>query len=126
MTLFVAWVAYPLVIAGLSLGCGLLVESMGGRRLPGQLVLPVGFALLVVAASFTTMRPSTAEVTSPLVVGLAVTGFGLSFPLRRRLDAWAVGAAVAVFAVYAAPIVLSGKATFAGYITLDDTSTWLA
>ena len=34
--------------------------------------------------------------------------------------------AVAVFAVYAAPIVLSGEATWAGYITLDDTSTWLA
>ena len=31
-----------------------------------------------------------------------------------------------VFAVYAAPVVLSGQATFAGYITLDDTATWLA
>ena len=28
--------------------------------------------------------------------------------------------------MYAAPIVLSGRPTFAGYITLDDTSTWLA
>src|SRR5207244_7220418 len=33
---------------------------------------------------------------------------------------------VAVFAVFAAPIVLSGTATFAGYIRLDDTSTFLA
>jgi hypothetical protein len=30
------------------------------------------------------------------------------------------------FAVYAAPIVLSGDATFAGYIRLDDTATWMA
>ena len=44
---------------------------------------------------------------------------------RLRVDPWALGAAVAVFAVFAAPVVLSGQATFAGYITLDDTSTFL-
>jgi hypothetical protein len=126
MTLFVAWVVYPLLISALSLGCGLLLESAAGRPLPGALVLPAGFAFLVVAASFTTMWASTAQFTSPLVVGLALMGFGLSFSLRRSVNPWAVGAAVAVFAVYAAPIVLSGAATFAGYITLDDTSTWLA
>jgi hypothetical protein len=31
-----------------------------------------------------------------------------------------------VFAVFAAPIVLSGRATFAGYIKLDDTATYFA
>ena len=31
-----------------------------------------------------------------------------------------------MFAVYAAPIVLSGEPTFAGFIKLDDTATWLA
>jgi hypothetical protein len=31
-----------------------------------------------------------------------------------------------VLAVYAAPIVLSGQATFAGFIKLDDTATWMA
>jgi hypothetical protein len=82
MTPFVAWVVYPLLIAGLSLGCGLLIEWAAGRRLPGPLVLPAGFALLVVAASFTTMRPSTAQFTSPLVARLALIGFGLGFGRR--------------------------------------------
>ena len=64
---------------------------------------------------------------STLVLALAVAGYGLSLPWRRkRLDWWAAGGAAAVYAVYAAPVVASGKATFAGYITLDDTSTWLA
>jgi hypothetical protein len=45
--------------------------------------------------------------------------------LTREAGA-AVVAALAVFAVYAAPVVLSGQATFAGYIKLDDTSTFLA
>jgi hypothetical protein len=31
-----------------------------------------------------------------------------------------------VFCVDAAPIVLSGQATFAGFLKLDDTSTWMA
>jgi hypothetical protein len=31
-----------------------------------------------------------------------------------------------VFAVFAAPVVLSGRATFVGYMKLDDTSTYLA
>ena len=45
---------------------------------------------------------------------------------RPQPDTWAVLAAVAVFAVFAAPVDLSGQATFAGYIKLDDTATWLA
>src|SRR4029079_173963 len=44
----------------------------------------------------------------------------------RRPDPWALGAAVLVYAAFAAPVVLSGETTFAGYIKLDDTATWLA
>ncbi len=35
-------------------------------------------------------------------------------------------AAFAVFIVFAAPVVLTGKATFTGWIKLDDGATWLA
>ena len=45
----------------------------------------------------------------------------------RPLEAWAfVAARRRCFAVYAAPIVLSGEPTIAGFIKLDDTATWLA
>ena len=123
--MLLAWIVFPLVLALLSLGCGLLVERASGLRLPGPLLLPLGLALLIVEANLVTMRGATAQLAAPLAVALAIAGFGLR-TRRPRLDAWAIGAAVAVFAVYAAPIVLSGQATFAGYITLDDTSTWLA
>jgi len=73
------------------------------------------------------MSGASAQFATPLVIALAVVGFGLSLPWNGlRIDAWALVCAIGVFAVYAAPIVLSGKATFAGYITLDDTPTWLA
>jgi hypothetical protein len=126
MALGLPWIVFPLVFAALALGCGLLVEWIAGRRLPSALLLPAGFAVVLVASSLTTMWATTAGLTSPLVVALAVAGFGLALPAWRRPNAWASGAALAVFLVYAAPIVLSGSATFAGYISLDDTATWLA
>ncbi len=125
--MLLAWIVFPLVLALLSLGCGLLLERLAGGRLPGPLIPPAGFALLVVIGSFTTATSATATLTVPAVVAACVAGFGLSLPLRgRRLDCWGLAAACAVFAVYAAPVVLSGGATFAGYLTLDDTATWLA
>jgi hypothetical protein len=120
------WVLFPIVMLAVATGCGLLVEQAAGLRLSGALVPPVGIALVVAVADFTTTWNATASLTVPLVVALAVLGYGTSFPWRRRLDVWAAAAGLIALAAYAAPIVLSGSATFAGYITLDDTATWLA
>lgn len=121
-----AWVAFPLIVFGVTSGCGLLVRRFV-PGLPGALLPLVGLAVIVVAGQFTTLADATAELTTPLVVALALTGYAVA--LSRGLprpDPAAVACAAAVFAVYAAPIVLSGEATFAGYIRLDDTATWMA
>lgn len=98
-----------------------------GRRLPGLLLIPAGFAVVVVAAEFATAAAATASWATPLVTALAAAGFGLSFPWAgRRVDRWAAAVAVGVFGIYAAPVALSGDPTFAGYIKLDDTATWMA
>jgi hypothetical protein len=61
------------------------------------------------------------------VAALAAAGFAASSRWRaERPDFWAALAALIVFGVYGAPVLLSGEATFAGYIRLDDVSTWLA
>jgi hypothetical protein len=115
------------VLALLALGCGLLLERVIGVRIPGPLLIGTGLAVLICAGQFLTLSDATAELVAPVVVALAVAGFGLG---RRRWPSgpswWAGAAALAVFAVYAAPVVLSGHATFAGYIKLDDTATFLA
>lgn len=127
MSMFVAWVVFPLVLALLCGGLGLLVDLLVGRSLPGALIVPVGFAAMVVAGEFTTSLEATAPLTLPAFVFLAVLGAGFSWPWRfGRPDRLPLLVAVAVFAVFAAPVVLSGSPTFGGYIKLDDTATWLA
>jgi hypothetical protein len=125
MNLLVPWLVFPLVLLVLAFGCGLLVEQASGLTLPWPLLPPLGLALVIVEADLVTMTGSTAQLATPLAAALAIAGYGLGWRRGRRPDGWSIGAAAGVFAVYAAPIVLSGKATFAGYVSLDDTSTWL-
>ena len=125
MTLFGAWVLFPGLLALLALGCGLLLERAAGAALPGGALLPAGMATIIVLAQVPIVI-GLPGLTTPVIVLAAAAGLYLSRGRRPRMpDRWLLGAALALFAVYAAPVVLSGQATFAGYIKLDDTSTWL-
>jgi hypothetical protein len=126
VALAVAWLAFPLLLAALSFGCGRLLEAASGARLPTGLVIPAGFAVVVVAAQFATLWDATAELAGPFVCVLAAAGLVFAWRWRGRPDPWLVGVGLAVFFVFAAPVVLSGQATFAGYIKLDDTATYFA
>ncbi len=127
MSLFAAWIVFPLVLLALCVGLGLLVDVLSGRRLPGVLVAPVGLAALILVGQFTTLSDGTAELTVPLLLALAIAGGGLSLPWRfARPDPWPAAVAIAVFLVFGAPIILSGDPTFPGFIMLDDTATWFA
>jgi hypothetical protein len=124
--MLIDWLVFPLMLAVLALGCGLLLERVAGVRLPGVLLLPAGLATIVVAGLFPILSDATAELTMPLIVLLAVVGLVLSPPWRRGSpDRAAVVCAVAVFCAYAAPIVLSGEATIAGYPQQRENPTYL-
>jgi len=124
MSMALAWVVFPLVLGAVCLGCGLLVERISGRPLPGALLPSVGLALVIVVAELATYGRATSGFATPLVVLLAIVGYALSWNRLRtwRPDAWVISAALAVFAVMAAPVVLSGHATFLGYFFLNDTT----
>jgi hypothetical protein len=119
-----AWILFPALLALLSLGWGLLVEWLSRSRLSGFLLLPVGFAALIVVTRAAMWLDFTAELGAPAAAVGAVAGLALGWKRVRspRLDRWAAGAALVVFAVFATPIVLSGDATFAGYTVLGDTA----
>ncbi|HWO16620.1 MAG TPA: hypothetical protein VNM89_07905 [Solirubrobacterales bacterium] len=125
--MLLAWVVLPLLLLAICAGLGLLVDAIGGRRLPGALIAPVGFAAAILLAQLATLAGAGVPLTAALVILLAGVGPASSLPWRfGRPDPWAVGAALAVFALFAAPVVLSGEPTFAAYGKADDIAGWLA
>lgn len=122
-----SWIAFPLVLWLICHGCGLLIRSLSRTEIEGALLAPLGFATLILIGELASIFTFTAELAAPAAVTAAVGGVFLSRPTSpRHWDRWALGAPLAVFAVYAAPVVASGDPTFSGYIKLDDTATWLA
>ena len=128
MTALLSWVAFPLILALLALGCGLLLQRATGRALPQGLILPVGLALIIVVAELTTKTSTTARATTPLVVAIALIGLALARPWRRlpRVGGWPLAVGGLVYLAYLAPVLVTGDPTFTGYIKLDDTATWMA
>ncbi len=126
MSLIVPWIGLPLVLGILSLGCALALERAAGVPIARALLLPAGLAVISVLAQALTALSATAKLAVPAVVVLAVAGLVLGrMQARRAFGPWLAGALV-VYLAYGAPVLASGGATFAGYITLDDTASWMA
>ena len=124
MTLLLCWGVFPLLVVAACAGWGLLVERAAGRLLPRSLLGALGLAAIVVVSQALTVSDTTAELAPVLVAAGGVGGLVLG---RRRLrprrdHVWLATATLLVFAVMAAPVVSSGKATFAGYGVLGDTA----
>ena len=117
---------FPLCLAGLSLGIGLLLERLSGHRLPGPLLVPAGLAGAIVLALPLTLADATAELIAPVVAVAGIAGLVLLPARAQRPDPYALGSAGLAFAAYAAPFVRLGEPTLGGYIQLDDTASWLA
>ncbi len=120
-----SWVLFPLVLVAVGAGWGVLAEWLTGVRV-GILLVPLGLAAALVVASLLTAWSEIAPAAVPLVGVGAVAGLAIGWPSRRGIAKWPAFAALGALLVYAAPVVLSGSATFAGYVRLDDTATWLA
>jgi hypothetical protein len=126
--MIVAWVLFPLVLLAVCFGCGLAVEWAAGWRLPGALTASVGLALVIVTATLFTYKGATARFTTAAVVVLALAGYvgGQDRVRGLRPDHWALAVGLGLFAILAAPVVLSGNATFLGYFVLNDTAVHFA
>jgi hypothetical protein len=124
MDILAAWVLFPITLALFALGSGLLLERVAGIHLPKALILPAGFAALMVTADLFTSSARLADLALPVVAVLASAGVvaGRSRLRPALRQAWAVAAAVGVFAVFGAPVFLSGEPSFAGSLILPDTA----
>jgi hypothetical protein len=120
-----SWILFPIVLAALGLGWGSLVEWAAGGRGANALTIPLGLAAVVVVAGILTAFSATAQAAGPVAAAGGLAGLARAWR-RTRIPPAALLAAAGVVLVYGAPVILSGQATFLGYVRLDDTATWLA
>ena len=119
-------ILFPLVLLALSVGGGLLVRRLGANWLPGVLVAPVGFALLVTSCAFASYADWLTPAAGYIVLAFAVIGFVLaarSGGVRRPRTSsipWAALAALAAFAAVGLPTLLTGTPTWTGYSRIID------
>lgn len=119
---------YPVVLALLCIGTGLLVDRCSGRWLPGLLLATVGAAALIALSQLTTYVTPLARATPYLMAAAALAGFALSWPrvlmIARNWRAWRWQAAAPVLAyvLALAPVLLAGRPTFSSYLTLSDSA----
>jgi hypothetical protein len=122
MDALTSWFLVPVVLIVASWGVGLLVERVLRTKLEDGLVLPIGFAASMVLLSVPYGLGLSAPVALALIGAVVVAGLVLQRPrLRTSLPPAELAlAAVAAYAIYMAPVVLTGSATFAGYALLGD------
>jgi hypothetical protein len=127
-----AWLLFPLLLAAASVGCGLLVRRLSDGALSGVLLMPVGFALVVSLCTLGTSNTWFAPTAGIAVVVIAALGFLVerrALPIPRRVSAsplFPALAALAGFAVVAAPVVLTWTPTWTGFGRIVDTAFQMA
>lgn len=119
-----AWLLTPLLLYAAGVGLGLLAERVVRVRVPEALLAPLGFCAAIVLVMPVYRLGAGAWLATPLLALAALAGLALArTDLRRRLNpGWAGAAALAVYGLYLAPVVLAGGWTWTGYNFVNDTA----
>ncbi len=88
LSLILSWVLFPLVLAGVGAGWGVLVERASGSQVAGALAIPLGLAAAIVLSSLLTAWSVSARAAIPVVAAGALVGLFVGWPERRRLALW--------------------------------------
>lgn len=129
MAYVLAVYAFPLLLVGVSVGVGLLIERIAGWSLPALLIAPLGFAGVVGVTQLTTWISPLAPATPWILLAAPLAGLGLSaHAVRARWQArragwwWGFAGGVAAYLIAIGPVLMAGRATFPGYL-LDTTGS---
>jgi hypothetical protein len=119
---------YPLALALLCLGAGLLIDSCSGRFLPAALLPSVGAAALIALSQLSTYFSSIAPATPYLLAAFALAGLLIARArLRalagRALAEWqALALAPLAYLLAIAPVLLAGRVSFSSFMALSDSA----
>jgi hypothetical protein len=128
MTEVVAWILFPLVFHLVATGIGLLAERVARVELPDALLAPAGACLGIVIALAVLYLGGAGLAMGGALVALALAGAVLARDRSwsRLAPGWPALAALAAFALYMGPVVLSGHWGWLGYNFVNDTGSNLA
>jgi hypothetical protein len=125
METLIAFAWAPLLLYGLCVGLALLAERVVRIELPDALLAPTGLAVLVALVMPLYRLGGGSTVAVAVTLPCVALGFVLgrrSLPGRLNPGA-ALLAAGAVYALYLAPVALSGHWTWPGYNFVNDTAS---
>jgi hypothetical protein len=119
---------YPVVLAAVCTGAGLLVDRCSGGFLPAALFPVLGAAALIAVSQLSTYIAPIAPATPYVMAAVAVAGLALGWErlraLARRWRAWSwqLAAPVLAYGLALAPVLLAGRPTFSSYLVLSDSA----
>ncbi len=124
-------VVYPILLASLCLGAGLLVDRASGSSLHGALILLVGMAALIGLTQMSTWIWWIAPASPAIIVAFAALGLLVGrarlLGLARALGSGSaarmqVGTTALAYLVAIAPVLLVGRPSFSSYMVLTDSA----
>ncbi len=127
-TFLLATLAYPVLLAALCLGAGLLIDRVSGGFLPGLMLPIAGAAALVGVSQLSTDVPAAAPATPYLMAAVAGAGFLIggrrALALVRALPGapWQAAVPVLAYLIGLAPVLAAARPTFSGYGALPDSA----
>ena len=123
---------YPLELAALCLGAGLLVDRVSGSFLPLALLPTAGLAGLIALTQLSTYVYPVAPATPYLAAAMAVVGVlagrvrGRAIVELIRVRPWLLLLPVGAYLLALAPVLAAGRASFSSYMALGDSAVHMA
>jgi hypothetical protein len=114
----------PVALWLLASGYGLLIERIARVRLPGALLVPIGFCASIIVSLAVYKTGVGNDVAVPVVVTLAAAGLvltGRALPARLQ-QGWPLLAGAVAYVLFSASVIATGHWTLTGYNIENDTA----
>lgn len=123
------WLVAPLVLFLLCFGLGLLLKVFIKKPTNIPIITASGFLLLIIIGSLMTSSGRTTPYTAYLIALLSGMGLIYGLVFRRssiEFDYLPIVGGLITFVVFGLPVMAYGRPSWAGWVQLDDTASFLA
>jgi hypothetical protein len=127
--MLIIWALVPFGLFLLCFGVGTLIGSIGHPSKNLAQIVVVGFLGTVVVGSLVVLNSNLSKYASALLGLLGVAGLCLAFVKKAwpsKTDSPFALAGTLTYLVFSLPALDYGKPTWAGWVQLDDNSSWYA